>query len=136
GGSSAPGGRRAAGRGWRCSPPDRGGGGDAPAARARPGWARASPRSRRRRRWGSAPRRMGRTMGEKVQPCVGSLNKPSMPAPSPFSNSGPTILKTRSEKSEDKTVSKVLVTGGAGFIGSHLVDRLVAAGNDLRILDT
>jgi len=32
--------------------------------------------------------------------------------------------------------SVVLVTGGAGFIGSHLVDRLLAAGRHPRILDT
>jgi UDP-glucose 4-epimerase len=32
-------------------------------------------------------------------------------------------------------VSRVLVTGGAGFIGSHVVDRLVAAGHEPRILD-
>lgn len=30
---------------------------------------------------------------------------------------------------------KVLVTGGLGFVGSHLVDKLVAAGHEVRILD-
>ncbi len=29
----------------------------------------------------------------------------------------------------------VLVTGGAGFIGSHIVDQLVAAGHDVRVVD-
>ena len=30
---------------------------------------------------------------------------------------------------------RVLVTGGAGFIGSHTVDHLIASGYEVRILD-
>ncbi len=30
---------------------------------------------------------------------------------------------------------RVLITGGAGFIGSHLADRLLQAGYQVRLLD-
>ena len=30
---------------------------------------------------------------------------------------------------------KILITGGAGFIGSHLSDALLAAGHEITIID-
>ena len=33
------------------------------------------------------------------------------------------------------STKKVLVTGGAGFIGAHLVDRLLALGHDVLCVD-
>ena len=32
-------------------------------------------------------------------------------------------------------MSKILITGGAGFIGSHLTDRLLADGDEVLVID-
>ena len=39
------------------------------------------------------------------------------------------------QQMRDSTVKRILVTGGAGFLGSHLCDRLIEAGHDVLCVD-
>src|SRR5580704_11534735 len=41
----------------------------------------------------------------------------------------------RRGKTKQSAMSIDLITGGGGFIGSHLVDRLIALGRRVRVLD-
>ena len=41
----------------------------------------------------------------------------------------------RADRKAKKMSEKILVTGGAGFLGSHLCERLVASGQDVLCVD-
>src|SRR6185295_7293340 len=43
--------------------------------------------------------------------------------------------KLRAKPREANVTKKILVTGGAGFIGSHLCERLIKAGEDVLCVD-
>jgi hypothetical protein len=50
--------------------------------------------------------------------------------PTPIS---PNIMKT--QDLSDHRRKKILVTGGAGFVGSHLVDKLMMEGHEVTVMD-
>src|SRR5712692_10550196 len=55
----------------------------------------------------------------------------------PRTNAGVTSARTALTTSASITVTsmKILVTGGAGFIGSHVADAYIAAGHEVAVLD-
>ena len=56
------------------------------------------------------------------------LSRQSMPT-----DRSPTIMET--PVLSDNKRKKILVTGGAGFVGSHLVDKLMMEGHEVTVLD-
>src|SRR5437660_11654176 len=43
--------------------------------------------------------------------------------------------RVSAEHLSERTMKRPLVTGGAGFIGSHVIDLLLASGYEIRVLD-
>lgn len=56
------------------------------------------------------------------------LSRQSLPTPS-----SPNVMETA--VLSDHRRKKILVTGGAGFVGSHLVDKLMMEGHEVTVLD-
>src|SRR5262245_56514148 len=66
---------------------------------------------------------------------AGRIRSRLLPCPSDGRRIGTRPSTRRREEEGARDPMRVLVTGGAGFIGSHLLDRCVAAGHDVVVVD-
>jgi len=85
----------------------------------------------------AATQKVSQTAQRLIAPKHGSVvtNNDENESKTPRTNWIPTKQIVYNEGSIKRNVKRVLVTGGAGFIGSHLVDELMSRGYDVICLD-